>query len=130
MSRSGTGERRHGPAGTRSFGMSFPVGKPNYARARAQTNKRKDEAVSYRSRERKRKRHAGEQAQRRNAKNADPSDYYLTFAKKQSRCFCCAGTVEQRDQIAFRAQPLEVWHKRCADLNGLACHRWCAQALP
>jgi hypothetical protein len=83
--------------------------------------------MSYRSREKKRRRYAAEQAMRNHRVKADPSDYYLTFAKKQSRCFGCAGTVDKRDEIAFRAQPLEVWHKRCADLNGLACResrRW------
>lgn len=82
--------------------------------------------MSYNSREKRRKRLARENYRERNW-NPDPSNYYLTFAKKQSKCFHCRGEVQKRDEIAFRAEPLEVWHKRCADLNGLACResrRW------
>jgi hypothetical protein len=82
--------------------------------------------MSFKSREKRRKRLARENYRKQNW-NPDPSSYYLTFAKKQSKCFHCQGEVQKRDEIAFRYQPLEVWHKRCADLNGLASResrRW------
>jgi hypothetical protein len=71
--------------------------------------------MSYKSREKKRRRHAAEQAQHNNSKKADPSEYYLTFAKKQSGCFRCASKIEKRDEIAFRAEPLEAQQERAAE---------------
>lgn len=82
--------------------------------------------MSHKSREKRRKR-LGRENYRNRSWQADPSNYYLTFAKKRARCFHCQAEIEQRDEIAFRAEPLEVWHKGCADLNGLACResrRW------
>jgi hypothetical protein len=46
---------------------------------------------------------------------ADTSNYYLTFAKKQSGCFHCASKIEKRDEIAFRPEPLEAQQERAAE---------------
>ena len=72
--------------------------------------------MSKRTRQRRRSKYVATQVARSKARQrAKADEYYLTFAKKKSRCLECGRNIKQRQELVYRHSPRHVLHKRCAD---------------